>query len=372
MVSPQISHPLDSCPYSSATPSAKLQAVNAQEVAPALSHIDAFRSWGTKHYTMKGCPITVGQLIHPKVGYPPSKGLVLRPGPQFPGHSKYAFKPSHKRNAFVRAIAAGPLSSDGARQERAEALARMEKRSEGTGACESEPTLGVGSVARSDKQVKQCSICEYSKPLEDFVKTVSSKDERTEACRACMAVLRAMRPGSRIFPLWHLKLTPKEAWERAKSCKNCGLVKELRDFARDAKCKDEIGHHCRSCVSRNSGAQPTRVPLDTPQQCSRCNEVKPASEYHINKKRPTGLHSMCKPCKSEYQRVRSVSWKASEKVPRHQKVCTACGQTKTVSEFHKRRISSDGFSYHCKSCKGAYYKQSPRSKYIADDASPRE
>jgi hypothetical protein len=314
---------------------------------------------------MRSCAIAVGQLPHPKVVYPPSKGLVLRP--QFPAHSKYAFKLSHKRNAFVRATAARPLSSDGARQERGEALACTEKRSEGTSVCESEPTSCVGSVAESNKQVKQCSICKYSKPLVDFVKTVTSADERTEACRACMAVLKAMRPGSRIF--WHLKLTPEEAWERAKSCTKCGLVKELRDFARDAKYKDEIGHHCRSCVSRNSGAQPTRVPLDTPQQCSKCNEVKPASEYHINKKRPTGLQNVCKPCILGNQRIRNMSLKASKKVPRQEKVCTACGQTKSVSGFYKRRNSNDGLSFWCKPCTSAYRKQSPRSQYIAGDAS---
>jgi hypothetical protein len=342
--------------------------VKAQKVAPASSHIDAIRSWGTKQYTIKSCGIAEGQLPHPEAVYLPSKGLVLRP--QFPRHLKYAFKPSNKRNAFVRAIAAGPLSSDGARQEMAEALARLEKRSEGTSVRESEPTVGIGSAAGSDKQVKSCNICKYSKPLVDFEKTLTSADERTEACRACMAVLRARRPGSRIFPSWHLKLTPEEAWERAKSCTKCGLVKELRDFARDATCKDEISNRCRSCDSRSNGARPARMPVDRPQQCIKCNEVKPATEYHINKKSPTGLQNTCKPCFLENRRVRNVSVKASKKVPRHEKVCTACGQTKSVSEFNKRRTSSDGFGFRCKSCMSAYYKQSPRSKYMVDDASP--
>jgi hypothetical protein len=113
-----------------------------------------------------------------------------------------------------------------------------------------------------------------------------------------------------------LKLTPEEAWERAKSCTKCGLVKELRDFARDPKYKDEIMLHCRSCVSRISGAQPARVPVDTPQQCRKCNKVKPASEYHINKRRPTSLENACKPCILESQRIRNMSLKASKKIPR--------------------------------------------------------
>jgi hypothetical protein len=205
----------------------------------------------------------------------------------------------------------------------------------------------------------------------DFEKTVTSADERTEACRACLAALKAMRPGS-ILPSWHLKLTPEEAWERAKSCTKCGLVKELRDFARGAGCKDGIRSRCRSCSSRDSVAQSAKVPVDTPQQCSKCNELKPATEYYISKKSPTGLDNICKPCKLENQRVCYLSLKASKKVPRHEKVCRVCGQTRSVSEFYKDMRSNDGLGYLCKACACAHDKRRRRSTYMADDASPRE
>jgi hypothetical protein len=222
-------------------------------VALGFSHIDAFRSWGAKHYTMKSCANAVGPLPQPKAANVPSKTLVLRL--QLPGQSKYAFKPldsPHKRDAFVRAIAAGPPASDGARQLWAKAHTGFEKRSNGINGPKHEPALGVGNGADPDKQVKTCNICKYSKPLVDFEKTITSEDERTEACRACMAVLKAMRPGSRILPSWHLKLTPEEAWERAKICTKCGLVKELRDFGWGTGCKDGILPHCRSCISRKN------------------------------------------------------------------------------------------------------------------------
>jgi hypothetical protein len=146
--------------------------------------------------------------------------------------------------------------------------------------------------------------------LVDFEKAISSEDERTEACRACMAVLKAMRPESGFFPSWHLKLTPEQAWDRAKSCTKCGLVKELRDFARRANLKDGISSQCRSCCSKKYGARPVRALVDTPQQCSKCNEVKPATEYYISKRSLTGLDNTCKPCKLEYQGVCNVSLKA--------------------------------------------------------------
>jgi hypothetical protein len=355
-VSPRMSLSFDSRPYS-------LQAVKAQKVAPASSHIDAIRSRETKQYTIKSCGIAEGQLPHPCCFSAKQRSC---PAAAVSPPLKVCLQTLEQAECVRASNCSRASVIRWGRQERAEALARMEKRSEGTSVRESELTPGVESVAKSDKQVKSCNICKYSKPLVDFEKMVTSADKRTEACRACLAVLKSMRPGSRTFPSWHLKLTPEEAWERAKSCSKCGLVKEFRDFARGAAYKDVIVYQCRSCASRNSGAQPARVPVDIPHQCSRCKEVKPATEYYRSKKSPTGLDSVCKPCKLENQRVWNVGLKASEKVPRHEKVCTACGQTKSVSEFYKRRNSNDGFSFHCKSCRSAYYKQSPRSKYMTE------
>jgi hypothetical protein len=254
----------------------------------------------------------------------------------------------------VRAIAAWPLSSGGARQERAEAHAQLKKWSEATSICRNEPTTAIGNSARSNKQVKTCNICRYPKPLVDFEKTVSSEDERTEACRACLAAFRAMRPGLRVSPSWHLKLTPEEAWERAKSCTKCRLVKELRDFGVGATYKNGIRSRCRSCASRDSGAQSAKVPVDTPQQCDNCNKVKQATEYYLRKMSPTGLQNTCKLCFLENQRVRYVRLKASRKVSRHKKVCTVCAQTKSASEFYRKEESIDGLDF-CY-CLRAYLK----------------
>ena len=98
-VSPQISHPLDSRPYSPATSSSNLQAVIAQKVAPASSQINAFRSWGTKHYTTKSCAIAAVPLPKPEAAYLPNRSLFLHS--LLFGHSKCALKPlssAHKQN----------------------------------------------------------------------------------------------------------------------------------------------------------------------------------------------------------------------------------------------------------------------------------
>ena len=39
------------------------------------------------------------------------------------------------------------------------------------------------------------------------------------------------------------------------------------------------------------------------------------------------------------------------------KVCCKCGKEKPVSEFHKDKNSSDGYTYQCKECRNAKYKE---------------
>lgn len=39
------------------------------------------------------------------------------------------------------------------------------------------------------------------------------------------------------------------------------------------------------------------------------------------------------------------------------KVCCKCGEKKPVSEFHKDKNSSDGYTYQCKACRNAKYKE---------------
>jgi hypothetical protein len=299
---------------------------------------------------MQSCAANaVGPLPQPKAANVPCNTLVLRL--QLPGQSKSAFKALSSRS-FVRAIAAEPPASDGARQERAKAHAGFEKRSKGISGPKSEPAPDVGNVADPDKQVKTCSVCAYSKPLVDFEKTITFADERAEACRACVAALKAGRPGSKMYQSWVLRLTPEEAWERAKICTKCSLVKELRDFGWDANLKNGILPHCRSCISRKNGARPARAPVDTPQQCSKCNKVKPASEYHLDRKCSTGLDRLCKRCKSERQsenrKNRFAGLKESKHIPRHKKVCTGCGQAQSVSEFYKTPMHIDGLGNWCR------------------------
>jgi hypothetical protein len=104
--------------------------------------------------------------------------------------------------------------------------------------------VGCGGQAE-----KTCCDCGYSKPLEDFQEIRSSPDGRRTMCRACFATLQEKKARKQLH---HLELTPAEAWEKARPCQKCSNLKELRDFVRVAKRKDGLGSVCRSCRSQGN------------------------------------------------------------------------------------------------------------------------
>jgi hypothetical protein len=61
----------------------------------------------------------------------------------------------------------------------------------------------VQNAGNAGPQWKTCIECEHSKRVGDFARVKSSKDNRTDACRACLAALRRRRLGRELD---HLQL----------------------------------------------------------------------------------------------------------------------------------------------------------------------
>jgi hypothetical protein len=175
-------------------------------------------------------------------------------------------------------------------------------------------------------------------------------------CRACLAVNRARRVKGR--ELYHLELTPEQAWERAKVCRVYNIREEFRDFSWRHDSKDGTRAECRSCRSKYQKALPAVLPVDTPQRCYKCNEIKPAADYSLRPKKSkmsTGLNTICKLCERKEKKERYLRLKQSNiNVQRHDKVCTSCGQLKLTSEFSKRPLCFDRLGNLCRSCHSAY------------------
>jgi hypothetical protein len=327
-------------------------------------HIKGRDGRGPVPISLSGCAPAVVPVLQPRILLLSRRRLILR---QPPGHVGYrAFPPSsgYLQVAGVQASAGGPSSMDSEGHsdfERAEAPTGVNKGSEGIVVPDSEPESGIPSASSSSDPAKTCNVCGHSKLLVDFEKTVSSVDERTATCRACLAALKATRPGSKNAAV-HLRLTPEEAWERAKICTGCKVYKEIRDFAQNGLTKDGTSHRCRSCISYKNKQRRVRalmLPVDTPQQCKQCNAVKPATEYYRDMTSPSGLHDLCKPCYLRREKDRHLRLKKSKVfVQRQEKLCTTCKRTKPVSTFHKNWSKSiDGLANICKDCSRANSKR---------------
>jgi hypothetical protein len=113
--------------------------------------------------------------------------------------------------------------------------------------------------------------------------------------------------------------------------------------------------------------------------CSRCGVEKTVAEYHKSRRNSLGVNHRCKICMIDYKR----EWEASHPDPAVRKahksalqrarvarlpdisvgipldtprMCTACGQTKTVNDFQKDKKGTLGRGSKCKACQSAYQK----------------
>lgn len=207
---------------------------------------------------------------------------------------------------------------------------------------------GSANAPGADFQGKTCIECRHTKALDDFEKTKSSLDNRTEKCRACLAVVKAVRLGKELH---HLALSVEEAWDKAKTCSSCGRKKVIRDFYRQAAKKDGLAPKCRACLSRIHDARPkTRPVLDIPRRCLYCNMVKLAGEFYLDNKTSTGLNSGCKSCIKQLRKDRRSRLKPCG-IHRQTKLCTRCGEVKHASSFGIKFESLDGLQLLCKQCR---------------------
>jgi hypothetical protein len=235
-----------------------------------------------------------------------------------------------------------------------EDMTKMNKTgTEGKGDFKATSELSGGVVDEGGDQLgdsKTCSQCEYTKPLVDFAKRVTSADGHEHVCRACMAVFYAKRRGKELH---HLALTPKEAWEKAKTCTKCAVKKEIREFQR---CLEGTQSWCRACQNQRSRAVQTSMSSPS-QRCSRCGLQSPAETFWRDRQRPNGLYPICKSCNKNAGQLNRVMIKeAGMYILREDKFCFSCGKTKAVSAFGKDFASSDGLKLYCKTCHQIKYR----------------
>lgn len=84
-------------------------------------------------------------------------------------------------------------------------------------------------------------------------------------------------------------------------------------------------------------------------ECITCEEVKEITEYHKKKTSSDGFRGECKVC-TRARNNRNRSLKPSNLISKIDKTCSSCNTLKTYSEFYVCGTSTDGLRGICKEC----------------------
>lgn len=91
-------------------------------------------------------------------------------------------------------------------------------------------------------------------------------------------------------------------------------------------------------------------------RCATCNIKKPFAQFTKDKSKKDGLRTRCKACDRLYAAAQyQANVDQVEIAAITEKYCSACKQTKPVSEFYRRRDRPCGYANKCKTCRNAYH-----------------
>lgn len=94
-------------------------------------------------------------------------------------------------------------------------------------------------------------------------------------------------------------------------------------------------------------------------KCSKCNSLKPLSEFGKRSDSKDGLAHHCKICERISARKRRERYKEANKIEKIKiiKVCPTCKKKKLINAFSKDMMNIDGLASQCKKCKGVWHKK---------------
>jgi len=112
--------------------------------------------------------------------------------------------------------------------------------------------------------------------------------------------------------------------------------------------------------------------LLTEKRCTQCGEIKPITEFYGQKhKNFYRYHSECKECTNKIKRVgrnkysqrNTYEYIAELDKKKPLKRCRTCKEVKPISEFHIDRAHSDGHHGQCKPCHRKWLNQQYRKRH---------
>lgn len=225
---------------------------------------------------------------------------------------------------------------------------------------------------------KNCGKCKEVKALTEFYKSKTLPQGVSRICKSCDKVRRDIYISKRrevgVIKDWS-ELEPK-------ACSKCKEVKPSRSFSRSKTSICGLVSTCISCcnISQTSRKKENTenlknktTGLDVNKCCSKCEELKPISEFSKTNTNSSGYTAECIVCR-RLRYVKNREKKLLEPVPSvTYKICSTCKVEKTSDEFTKHKLSNTRLSGECKSCKKITTRKcSPqknkrrKTRYISD------
>ena len=153
----------------------------------------------------------------------------------------------------------------------------------------------VGEPPRKKKVIKNplklpekpCTVCNETKPLEEFHYAKEHTDGRENRCKVCATRLQEE----------HIKNKREtEAIPQEKECTQCHEVFPLTNYYVDAQKFDGRGTKCKECFKEIQKKDKPKIDV-TEYCCRTCKVTKPLDEFHKFSRSKTGHHFKCKECK---------------------------------------------------------------------------
>lgn len=234
----------------------------------------------------------------------------------------------------------------------------------------------LDSVVKEEVSGKVCTKCGEWKPLTEFWRDKAAKDGFCHTCKDCVTAYSRWRKSPDFKPVREKRAPLKGS----KRCSKCGEIKQLSEFSWDKNTKDGLCTSCKACVCAYAKYRlsPDFVPFDPinrakdgMKRCIVCGVVKEVSCFYADKKRKDGLQTCCKECGKERKRVRDEQ-KREEFKTRHlefegTKICTICGEEKSVIEFSFSVRGKNGLRSSCKSCESIKARKKDQNRIVVVD-----
>ncbi len=212
--------------------------------------------------------------------------------------------------------------------------------------------------------MKTCTKCGIEKPLSEFHKNMRFGSGYSAKCIVCVNSYRAIQRAQ-----YKIKNADGVITKKEKKCYTCGEVKASSKFYKNITTKDGLCSQCITCARISDSnmrkkyiflnkSKNTKQPVL--KKCFRCNEFKSSEYFYTNNTKKDGLSADCKPCFSEYDKQLRKKRKENHLkngLPKKQKHCNVCGETKPIEFFQLQAGSADGVFYCCKSCKNLKNKK---------------